>query len=210
MRGRRAASSAHDLDGQPADRLRAAGLVPPLLLESTMQVDSLGRAAELLLNDPLYRADLASPRVSHLGIGIATDARGEMFVAIDYLYEPAPVDPSALSERIRDLIRDSQIQPRRLVIDRDITQAAKRYAHGLATGEDDAELWRQARVELGELDRRYSMWNRTTLQLVDVDSLVGKDLVGGKEVGAIGIGVVQSPRDSPHAGTVWVVVIFAQ
>ena len=207
---RRAASAAHDLDGQPSDRLRAAGLVPPLLLESTMQVDSLGRAAELLLNDPLYRADLASPRVSHLGVGIATDEHGELFIAIDYVNIPAPVDTAALIDRVRDLIRASQTCCRRVLINPELSRAAQRYATGLSNGRPDVEMWHDAIADLKGLDRRYTMWNRTTTQLIAADHLAGAELVAGKEVDAIGIGVVQSPRTSLRAGTVWIVVIFAQ
>ena len=122
----------------------------------------------------------------------------------------ARLHTAALTDRIADAIRASQTRFRHLNIDRDMTLAAKRYALGLANGEADVEMWRKALGDLKDLDRRYSMWNRTTIQLVDTDHLRGKELVAGKEVDAIGIGVVQSPRASPRAGTVWVVVIFAQ
>jgi uncharacterized protein YkwD len=206
---RRAASAAHDLDGQPADRVRAAGLVPPLLLESTMQVDSLGRAAELLLDDAKYRGDLVSPQVTHAGIGIAADAHGELYVAIDYVAIPKAVDLSALADRVRDAIRASQTFPKHLIVQQEIATAAQRYATGLANGDADAELWRRALEELRDLDRRYSMWNHTAAPL-DVDHLDGKALVAAQEVDAIGIGLAQAPPASPQAGTVWVVVIFAQ
>src|SRR4051812_14465474 len=70
----------------PADRLRAAGLMPVSMHESGIEVDSAAGAAEALLSNPQLRAKLESPAATHVGIGVALDdATHRLFIAITYV-----------------------------------------------------------------------------------------------------------------------------
>src|SRR5262249_47398360 len=59
LHGERAGDAA--ASSSPVERLRAAGLNPLAVHESVLEVDSVGQAAEELMNEAMYRAQLESP-----------------------------------------------------------------------------------------------------------------------------------------------------
>jgi hypothetical protein len=206
---RAAHSVAHDLDHSlPADRLRVAGLVPPLLLESTMEVDGLGRASELLVNPGAYHADMVSPAITHLGIGIVENGQHEHFVAIVYIQLPRPIDAPATKQLIIDKIRGSSVYARTIRIDYDLDAAAKRFATRIAAGWRPNEIWIDLKGTLSSAAPRYYLIDRTITQLDNLDHLEGATFINEKAVKGMGVGVAQSVRSGPRGGRIWVIVIF--
>jgi hypothetical protein len=200
-----AGTVSHEIENStPAQRLRDAGLIPPVLFESTMHVHGLGRVAELLMNDPAYQAPLDSPVATHMGIAMVPDAKGDLFVALIYVQLVAPVDVHVWADTIVGKLRAVWPQAR---LDVALTRIAHRYAEQLAMGWHESTLWPSIQLDLQSSGRTYS--GKTIRAVVTVDELDAKTMVGTPDlVTDIGIGVVQSRRDGPQAGRVWVVVFF--
>ncbi len=201
-------SVSHELDHLPADRLRAVGLVPPLLLESTMTVKGIGRASELLVNPGVYHKDMVSPLVTHLGIGIVENAEHEQFVTILYLQIPKPIDPVRVQQTIIANIRAIDVNTHMIALDGELEQAAMRFARELAAGWRPDQIWIDLHGVLSFAALRYHKVDRTLTQLIDLEKLDGKQFIQGNHIKGMGVGVAQSVRSGPLGGRIWVIVIF--
>ena len=200
-----AGTISHEIENStPAQRLRDAGMIPPVLFESTMHVHGIGRVAELLMNDPAYQAPLDSPVATHMGIGMVPDANGDLFVALVYVQLVAPVDPHLWADTLVGKLRASWPHSR---LDVALTRIAHRYAEQLAMGWHESTLWPSIQLDLQSSGRTYT--GKTVRAVVGLDELDAKTMVGTPDVVTdLGIGVVQSRRDGPQAGRIWVVVFF--
>lgn len=82
--GRRMAASgelAHDAgDGDPFDRIRAAGLDPAEAGENVAHAATLARAHRALWASPSHRANLLRQAFDHVGVAVVRDGRGDAWV----------------------------------------------------------------------------------------------------------------------------------
>lgn len=73
---------AHDVgDGNPKERIVAAGLAPRLAGENVARARSLERAHRTLWLSPSHRGNLLHPGFTEVGIGIVQDEKGNWWVA---------------------------------------------------------------------------------------------------------------------------------
>jgi uncharacterized protein YkwD len=189
----------------PIERLRAAGASPLGVVESVLEVDSVGQAAEELMNEAIYRGQLESPVSTHVGIGVDATG-GDLLVAITYVVFPPLVDAAAAARCLGDAIdafEGSRVDP-------ELSHAAQRYADGLASGAERAQLWPEIKVELATAIRRYEKLSYATVRAIDVMELDPRKLLHGEHVDDIGVGVAQSPRDGTQGGVTWAVVFLAE
>jgi uncharacterized protein YkwD len=71
---------AHDVgDGDPSDRVDAAGLVASEVGENAARATTLPLLHRALWRSPSHRANLLSQRFTHAGVGVARDARGTAY-----------------------------------------------------------------------------------------------------------------------------------
>jgi len=205
----RAKSVAHDLDGsRPPARLSALGLTAPVVLEATLQAGDLHRAAEILLDEPAYHALLANGAVTHVGIGIATDASHELYVAVELAQITPPIDEAAVARGVLARLTTALAPPKPLLVDDVLSRIARRHAAKLAMGWSDAALAPELAWDLGGAPFvKISMGLKVLVstEFIEVGSLLPPaDL----RFDHIGLAVVQSARNGPLAGRVWVIVLY--
>jgi hypothetical protein len=185
--------------------LRAAGITAPALIESFLEVDSLAHAAEELMNEATFRAHLESPIVTHLGVGVAREASGRMFITITYAELPPRIDALAVARCIADAIEASQGSR----VDVPLSRVARHYAEQLASGGEPAEVWPEIDSELDDARHRYEKIGVAIAATADVAALDPRDLMHGQPANDIGVGVAQSPRYSRRGGITSIVVFLA-
>ncbi|MGC4086986.1 MAG: CAP domain-containing protein [Polyangiaceae bacterium] len=72
---------AHDLgNGDPESRVQAAGLTQTRIGENVAHADSLARAHRALWSSPSHRSNMLDDRFDSIGIGVAHDADGSVWV----------------------------------------------------------------------------------------------------------------------------------
>ena len=77
----RAQKLAHDVgDGSPTERLRRAGLEPSRPGENVAHAQSIERAHRVLWASPSHRGNMLDDRFSKLGVGVARDTDGSVWV----------------------------------------------------------------------------------------------------------------------------------
>jgi uncharacterized protein YkwD len=192
----------------PADRLRAAGLMPVSMHESGIEVDSAAGAAEALVSDPQLRANLESPAATHVGVGVALDDQTHrLFVTITYVEFPPRVDTAVVAAHIGHAISGTA----HCAIDRRLTGVAQHYAERLAAGGERTAVWPEIKRDLDDAaGRRFTKVANAVASVIDVEHVDITDLIHDRAADDIGIGVAQSERYGPQGGVTWVVVFLAQ
>jgi len=189
----------------PASRLLEAGLLPPVALETTMHVESLTHAAELLLDEPHYRADVVDARVTRLGLAAAADRGGGFYLAIEYVRVVPPTDVAAIKNVIYGVLRQRSL---RVTETAALDKAATWYADHLAIGWSDNTLRDMFFINF-TLDSLY-------VRSVAAATFSTEDPDWVRAVGAarlapdVGIAVVQSARDGAYAGRVFIVLVTGE
>lgn len=197
-------------DGEPAsptERLRTVGVSPRVLFENLLEVDSVGQAAEELMNHAVYRARVESEDVTEVGVGVAIDdASHRLRVTVTYVLLPPPIDEVAVARRLTvaiNAVAESTTSP-------ELANIAQHYASGLALGWRREHLWPRIYGELHMLPRGYAKIGNAVVSVVDVSRIDVRDLVRGRPARKIGVGVAQSARYGPQGGVVWVVVFLTE
>ncbi len=214
---------AHDIEGTtPPTRLAAAGRRPIAVSESTVKADDLREATEVLLDDPMYRRQVVDPKATHVSVGVVTDHSGELYIAIEYIEIPPPIDTAAMEARAaqqliaagntrrttyrgRRIERDIAAPPE---VDRDLSAIARELAGDIALGESSSAvqdvLKRRVLDELG----RYTNVDFHVVLITDPDRVDVRALLApGSVIDNLGIGVVQSSRAGPNSGRAYLVVL---
>lgn len=197
--------------GDAVTRMRDAGLIPLTMREATLHAPDTTAAAEILLNTPGYRELLALPELTHIGIAIARDAHGELYVAIELVQIVDPVDTDKITAELLARINAATIHEEPLLNDTTLRGLAVHYTRLRSAG------WSDAMSYIGFTDDGdtnfgpYKAIHRALGLLLDGNS--GKvdldlpphfDKLGTR----VGISVVQSPRNGPLAGRVWVIILY--
>jgi uncharacterized protein YkwD len=208
----RARSIEHVLEGtSPVDRLAAAGVRPPASSETTLHAESLGEAAETLLNDARYRDAVLDPKMTHVGLAAAAGKPG-WYVAIVYVKIVAPADLQEMTFAAQAQVEAAPTASRWLSHDTSLTELARSYAAGLARGIAPSEVWKEiapaffaARLPSGRqvYDGRVSV---SVFVSEDVTTLTAD--LGSRPFDTVGVGVAQSDRRGLFAGQIWVVVLY--
>jgi uncharacterized protein YkwD len=192
----------------PAQRLRAAGVVPVALSESFLEVDSVATAATVLVHDPVLRANLESATATHVGLGVAVDdTRHRLFITITYVQFPPRIDAAAVARRVANAVAAVEHSH----IDARLSDVAQHCATRLAAGAQRADVWPEIKRELDSAaGRRFAKIADAMFALVDVEHVDVAELIHDRAADDIGIGVSQSERHGLQGGVTWVVVFLAQ
>jgi hypothetical protein len=208
----RARSIEHVLEGtKPDERLVAAGLRPPATSETTLHAETLGEAAELLLNDPRYRDAVLDPQMTHVGVAAAAGRPG-WYVAIACVHIVAPVDTDAMADAARARLEAAPTASRWLRHDGSLAALARSYAAGLSRGLAPSVVWKEIapaffaeRLPSG----RQVFDGRVRVSIfADVHMTTLEADLGPRPFDTVGVGVAQSDRRGLFAGQIWVVVLY--
>lgn len=224
----RANDIAHDLAGTPVSRMADAGRRPLLVDETTLRADDLAQASMLLLDNPGYRAQVVAKNATHIGVGVARSPMGELFVAIDYIEIPPPLDAAALEARVaaqiigkrntRRTLRASTSRRGRPVfvpapplVDDELTANARYYARQVAMGWSSATVDVMLNRQLLGARHTYDGIHKEVIEVTDPESVdESKLFAAGSIVDAIGVGVAQSARDGWLSGRIYMVILYGR
>ena len=162
------------------------------------------------MNDPVYRADLVSPSITHLGIGVSRDEHGELYVAIELVQIAPAIDPVKVREELIGKLRATSPMAKQASIDRLLQRLADRYATNLAAGWPEDMLWAAIVKDVNLAFARYKHAKKATVVVLDPQKLDGAAIIEGRRFHDLGVSIAQSGRDGPLAGRIWVVVFFGE
>ncbi|MEO6777420.1 MAG: CAP domain-containing protein [Kofleriaceae bacterium] len=196
--------------GSAADRVRAAGIRTAVVLENVARAYGVGEAHAGLMNSPGHRANLMSVAATHVGMAVVlgddVSGRRELFVTQVFIRIPPKVDAAraaAVVERQLDTVRAVRINPK-------LAATAQQFADGLAAGKSRDSLWPAARHELDALGNKYARVGSVITAVSELDSIVGKELVGDYKPDDVGIGIAQGSHPEIGEGAIWIVILMGE
>ena len=193
-----------DVDRQTV--MREAGLIAPSMSWSTFHVDSLEGAIDRILNSADELTKLRNPERTDIGVGARRDAEG-WWISIVYVTIPSAIDTTVAASRIAHAIQAvQQSRSIQITIDPYASVVATHYANALAFGWQPDDLSESATIEMQT--HHGAGCEFATDSLVDPASLDIVRLINKHVFQTIGVGVAQSARSGPLAGTIWIVVVF--
>ncbi len=196
--------------GDASDRAQRASIRTGLLLENIARAYGVAEAQAGLMNSPGHRANVLTPGVTHLGIGIELGAevggRRELFVTQMFRRVPPPMEPVATVAAIRERLRAAG----RFGDDGELDRIASGLASRLAAGTDPAAASRQTSAELAGVSARYSRVASMVTAVSEVGALDAAAILAGTRFTHVGIGVGQGEHPELGPGALHVVVLLAQ
>jgi hypothetical protein len=187
--------------------MRDAGLLGPQTSWTTFHVDSLASAVNRIVNSSEELDKLRDMSRTDIGVGSKQVADG-WWISIVYVTVPPPIDTASEAMRIANAIRWVQEHElnHRTQVDLYANIIATSYAEGLARGWSADDLHARAYGAMIDHEEAYceiAIYRRTELAGLDLAKLIDKH-----RFHHVGVGLAQSPRNSPLAGTIWLVVFF--
>jgi uncharacterized protein YkwD len=196
--------------GSAADRVRAAKIKTPLVLENVARAYGLGEAHQGLMNSPGHRANLMSASATHVGIGVVfgddVSGRREIFITQVFTRVPPKVDPAKAVEAIKAKLLAAQA----VTVNPKLAAIAQEWAAALASGKSRDETYPFMRRKVDSLGSSFQRVSSVITAASELDSVDGKALLGETRVDDVGVGVAQGPHPEIGEGAMWIVVLIAQ
>jgi uncharacterized protein YkwD len=196
--------------GSAADRVQAAGIHTSLVLENIARAYGVSEAEEGLMNSPGHRANLLSPRATHIGIGIVfgeeVAGRREMFVTQVFTRVPPPITATEARNRIHEKIA------RRggVAHDESLSVLAQQYADGLVAGEPAARLSAQTSQKLAPFGVRFRKVATSVVAVNDIETFDAQEAFAEAGITHYGLGVAQGTHPELGEHTLYIVLLLAQ
>ncbi len=198
------------LTGDATDRAARAGIRTGLLLENIARAYGVAEAEAGLMNSPGHRANLLTPGVTHVGIGIEVGAtvggRREIFVTQMFRRVPPPIDAHATVAAIRARLHAAGT----FGDDPELDRIAADYARQLAAGAEPTSASRAAAAALAQVSSRYTRIASMVTAVSEVSALDAAAILAGTSFTHVGIGVGQGDHPELGPGALHVVVLLAQ
>ncbi|MCA9680006.1 MAG: CAP domain-containing protein, partial [Myxococcales bacterium] len=195
--------------GTAADRVKAAGIRSAAVLENIARAYGVAEAEDGLMNSPGHRANLMSPAVTHVGIGVIfgeqVAGRREMFITQVFTRVTPPIDPAAVASDLRAAID----KVRTLSQDEALDKVAVAYAQELAAGHDAKQASARASRSLEALAPRYRRIGSVVTTVSDLAALDPESLVSDGLATHLGIGIAQGTHEELGEGAIFVVLLLA-
>lgn len=196
--------------GSAADRVAAAGVKTPLVLENVARAYSVSEAQEGLMNSPGHRANLLAREATHIGVGIVfgegEGTRREMFVTQVFMRVPQRIDPGTARDQLDTRARkDSTLQP-----DAQLADIAQRFAEDLASGLSAQDAATQANVRLDHTAGRFRKATTIIASVAEPAEFDMKELARHRSMTHYGLGVAQGKHPVIGDNAIYIVVVVAQ
>jgi uncharacterized protein YkwD len=196
--------------GAAIDRVNAAGVRAPMVLENVARAYGVGEAHAGLMNSPGHRANILSGSATHLGIGVVLGAevagRREMLVTQVFIRVPPPIEPGAAAAAVLATLQNS----RRVSEHTTLSSAATELAGALARGVTRETAWATAKHRIEPLADRFRRIGTVITAVGDLASLDGDALMAGYAPGDVGVGVAQGPHPDLGDNAIWVVLLLGE
>jgi uncharacterized protein YkwD len=196
--------------GSTGDRATRGGLGTPLLLENLARAYSPEEAHHGLMGSPGHRANLLSPKVTHLGVGVAPGEsfprQREIYVTQLFFRSSPKVDKDYARLQVLDAVKARRKAQNRtqVVPDPRLQEIAQGYADAAAAGrKGDGQAW--AKRKIADLVGYQRVVTIMGIAGDPVDAIGDGVVDGGYRIG-IGIAQGTSPRFGDNA--VFVVIMM--
>jgi uncharacterized protein YkwD len=195
--------------GSAADRVRAAKLKTPLVLENVARAYGVAEAHAGLMDSPGHRQNIMSPVATHLGIGVVlgdlVSGRPEMFVTQVFTRVNQRIDEAQTAARLHAMLVGNKPLPRAAALE----SIAQRVAENLAKGTPRERAWEPVGAEIKALGKTYKKVNSVITAASDLSTLDTSQLVS-PEIDELGIGIAQGPHPQLGEGAIWIVLLLAE
>jgi len=196
--------------GSASDRIRAAGIRTAAVLENVARAYGISEAQDGLMNSPGHRANILSPEVTHVGIGVVIGdevvGRRELFVTQVFIYRPPPMDRAAVLRELRGRMAAAS----RLVHDDELAAIAQGEADEIARGVAIAEATARAAKRAAPLGRRFGRVSTALVTLAKASAFSPAEVLGDPDWTHYGIGVAQGDHPEIGPGALHVVLVLAR
>jgi uncharacterized protein YkwD len=197
--------------GDVRERLKKAGIVAPLVLQSAASERSAARVAERLQQSPSSRANAMNPTANKVGVGFveATGDDGKPLVHVAELFVQEPPPPDA--EKVRGQLREAVAQKRKdartnaLAEDATLDDVAQKYAAALAAAGGTLPK-EQGQALTKPLDSSWKSVAVVAGAKPDALDFAEEPPVAGKGTG-LGVGVASGRHPSLGRNTAYVVIL---
>ena len=196
------------MTGSAADRVRAARIRTPMVLENIARAYGVGEAQSGLMNSPGHRANILSSEATHVGIGIergeAVAGRRELFVTQVFTRVPPKVSTSAALRQLH-----ARMGQRKVGQDQDLSRLAQEYADALMTGEPAAEMSARLSKKLDGFAPRYRKVTTSVIAVADVEAFDAQHHIGDAPVSHYGMGLARGGHAELGDDALFIVLLLA-
>lgn len=196
------------MTGSAADRVRAAKLRTPLVLENIARAYGVAEAQTGLMNSPGHRANLLSTEATHIGIGIVLGeevaGRRELFVTQVFTRVPPHVSTSEALRRLH-----VKMGQRKVANDDALSSLAQEYADAMMTGEPAAQISTRMSKKLDAFASRYRKITTSVIAVADVDAFDAQQAIGDPAVTGYGMGLARGPHAELGDDALFIVLLLA-
>ena len=196
--------------GSASDRVQAADLRTPIVLENVARAYSVIEAHEGLMNSPGHRASILHDAVTHVGVGVVLGehiaGRRELFVSQVFIRRGVPTDPRVATEAIH---REVQLR-RPLAADPGLAAVAQSFAHMLADGVPRDEAAAAASQKLEERAVSFADVSSLVAVIPDVGDFEPDRALADEGITHYGVGVAQGDHEVMGEGSFTVVLLVGR
>ncbi len=196
--------------GSASDRIHAAGINTAAVLENVARAYGVGEAQDGLMNSPGHRANILSPDVTHVGIGVVIGdevvGRRELFVTQVFIYKGAKLDRNAGAAEIKKRMAAAS----KLVHDDALAGLAQAQADQIARGMSATDAAAQAAARAKPLGKKFARVSTALVTLARISAFDPADVLTDKTWTHYGIGLAQGPHPELGDNAIHVVLVLAQ
>jgi hypothetical protein len=196
------------MTGSAADRVRAAGIRTPVVLENIARAYGVAEAQSGLMNSPGHRANLLSTEATHVGVGIVLGeevaGRRELFVTQVFTRVPPQV---STSDALRQL--HARMGQRKVGQDQELSRLAQEYADALMTAEPAAEISARLSKKLDGFAPRYRKVTTSVIAVADVEAFDAQQHIGDPAVSHYGMGLARGAHAELGDNALFIVLLLA-
>jgi len=198
------------ISGSVGDRVRAAGIKVPLMLENIARAYGVNGAHQGLMSSPGHRSNLLSSAATRIGIGVVfgdeASGRRELFITQVFTRVPPKLD----HDRALDSLRTKLVAVRAgLGYNAALSEVAQDAASALATGRSREATSEAVKQRVAHLGARYQRLGSVITAVSDLDGLDGAGLLGDMRGDALGLGIAQGPHPELGDQAIWIVLLLA-
>jgi len=197
--------------GSASDRVKAAGIRTPAVLENVARAYGIGEAHRGLMNSPGHLTNIVSKLVTHIGIGVVLGenigGRRELFVTQVFIRIPPPISAA----RVKRTLRAKTLKVRKnLKYDKTLDKIAQQFAKDIAAGKSTSTASKRAASYGQALAKRFKGVGTVVTTVAHVDAYDAASAFSEKGISHFGLGVAQGTHREIGEGAIFIVVMYAQ
>ncbi len=196
--------------GSAGDRVRAGNIRTAVVLENVARAYGVGEAELGLMNSPGHRANILSPEVSHIGIGITLGeevaGRRELLVTQVFILIPGVIDPSKVHKEVVAKV----LKTKRMTENAALRNVAQVFASSIARGMSTQEASNVASVSLDQNTGNFSKVSTLVTTVSSISTFKPEGSLGGPKVRFFGVGVAQGNHPVMGDGAIYLVILLGQ